>query len=233
MSKRVIDIVGVVFGDLTVIKMIKKHPKRTHWECRCVCGNVSIVDGAKLKIGHTKSCGCLRKTFLKTHGESADYLHTKEYSAWAAMIKRCNNKNDPAYEDYGGRGIKVCERWLSYDNFLADAGRAPSKGHSIDRYPDNNGNYILSNFRWATASEQSRNHRRNVYLEHNGVKKVKKDWAIELGVGEDTISRYLKSGKTFEEFCVYAISDLFKMRQRKGKKIINETTATVGHANLY
>lgn len=158
--KLVTDISGSRFGELIVISRVIKCPKRTHWECKCDCGKSTIVDGAKLKSGHTKSCGCLVKRFRKTHGESSDYLHTKEYSAWAAMIKRCNNKNDPKYKHYGGRGIKVCERWLQYENFLADVGRAPTQRHTLDRYPNNNGNYEPSNFRWATYSEQNKNKRK-------------------------------------------------------------------------
>ncbi len=158
--KTVTDITGLVFGELTVIKRVIKHPKRTHWECKCLCGNTTIVDGTKLKSGHTKSCGCYVKRFRITHGESINSLHTKEYSAWAAMIKRCNNKKDRKYVHYGGRGILVCERWLNYENFLADVGRAPSKRHSIDRYPNNDGNYEPSNIRWATYSQQNFNRRK-------------------------------------------------------------------------
>jgi len=159
---KLIDLTGNNFGFLTVISRVFKSTRGTFWECKCVCGNTTIVESWKLKSSHTKSCGCYVKEFCKTHGESED--RTKEYTAWAAMIKRCNNKTDPNYKHYGLRGIKVCDRWLKYQNFLADVGRAPSKELTLDRI-NNNGNYEPDNVRWATVSQQNYNRRSKYEVE--------------------------------------------------------------------
>lgn len=162
--KTVTDIVGLVFADLTVVKRSPTKLKRTLWECICVCGNTTIVDGTKLKSGHTKSCGCYLKRFCKTHGE-AGANRSKEYSTWAAMIKRCRNKNDKKYKHYGGRGIRVCDRWLKFENFIEDMGVRPPGRLSLDRYPNNDGNYEPENCRWATYSQQNYNKRKNIKYE--------------------------------------------------------------------
>ncbi|HEX7893188.1 MAG TPA: hypothetical protein VF447_03285 [Terriglobales bacterium] len=87
--------------------------------------------------------------------------HTREYRAWAGMIQRCTNPKHARWADWGGRGITVCERWRSFENFYADMGNRPSPAHSLDRFPDNDGNYEPGNVRWATRSEQQLNKRPN------------------------------------------------------------------------
>jgi hypothetical protein len=96
-------------------------------------------------------------------------LHeTSTYKSWAAMLARCENPKNKSYFRYGGRGIRVCERWQQFVNFLADMGLRPSPQHSIDRYPDNDGDYTSDNCRWATVSEQARNRRSNHLIEFRG-----------------------------------------------------------------
>lgn len=122
--------------------------------------------------------------FQPTHGEARK---TKEYEVWAKMKDRCRNKNSKSYPDYGGRGIKVCDRWMqSYTNFLTDMGRAPSPKHSIERN-DVNGNYEPSNCRWATKIEQQNNTRTNRLVSYKGQIKTLAEWCRELNINRGTV----------------------------------------------
>lgn len=199
---RKIDLLGMVFNRWTVIKEADKEKEsdKLKWVCKCECGNVSKVPSTYLTKGKSKSCGCYKGEVTamrnKTHGMS----HIDEYGIWQTMINRCYNENVKGYHNYGGRGVFVCDRWLeSFENFFEDVGLRPTKKHSLDRFPDINGNYEPSNFRWATKEQQQRGQRRNVWLEHNGEKMVLIDWAKRFGVRHTCISEHLKSGKTFSE----------------------------------
>lgn len=134
------------------------------------------------------------------HGHAKRGEITSEHRIWAAMRERCNNQWCKAYPNYGGRGITVCERWSSFENFLADMGRRPSLGHSIDRI-DNDGPYSPDNCRWATRVEQKANQRPRkdaVWIEHDGHRKTLDDWARALGIRYGTLYQRLAKGWSTE-----------------------------------
>ena len=118
--------------------------------------------------------------------------HSKEYGIWVSMRNRCSNPNVKAYANYGGRGIKVCDRWQSFENFYADMGARPD-GMTLERI-DNDGDYEPSNVRWATRAEQANNKRNNRLLSFDGVTKTLAQWADGLGVSHATLVMRLKQG---------------------------------------
>lgn len=168
------------------------------YECRCCCGIKKKVAGWDLRSGRSQSCGCLvreRNRVLSTkHGGHGTY----EYGIWKGMRSRCYNRSHQDYRLYGGRGIKVCERWSDFANFLSDVGRCPNPSLSIERI-DNDGDYEPGNVRWATAKDQARNRRTNRRLEFRGRSLTLIEWAEVSGVPYDTVRARADRGWSAED----------------------------------
>lgn len=190
---KMIELAGEKFGRLTVIKREPTTDGLGFWLCQCDCGGQKVVRTALLRQGKTRSCGCLfiesGKVTARTHGMSK----TKTYAAWCSMLNRCLNHRDKRnFPLYGGRGIKVCERWMTFENFYADMGDRPS-GMTLDRQ-DVNGNYEPGNCRWATRQQQDNNKRDTINLTVDGVTKSLAEWCEERGLPYATVYRRLRNG---------------------------------------
>lgn len=164
------------------------------WNCICECGGRTISFANGLKSGGVTSCGCKRNTTLakgkyaRTHG-----MHgTKEYDAYYHMRQRCYIKSCSQYKNYGGRGIKVCDRWLeNFENFFEDVGKCPSGLHSVDRI-DSEGNYEPGNVRWATQKTQQQNRNNNFRINYNGEEKSLAEWCEILSLDYQLIWQRLQ-----------------------------------------
>lgn len=154
--------IGMKFGRLEILSISREVGMHAIASCRCDCGEVKNIRALHVLSGAQVSCGCARRETI--HGKAG----TSIYGTWRAMRARCENPRDAGYPCYGGRGISVCERWESFENFYADMGDRPPDA-SIDRI-DVNGNYEPANCRWATAIEQANNTRRNRIVTFRGKK---------------------------------------------------------------
>lgn len=177
------DLTGQKFGRLTVTGPYYREKKKTVWPCRCDCGVTVDIPASNLKVGNTKSCGCFRRDFTTARNTTHGLGRPPEYRVWAGMRSRCEDPNSKAWENYGGRGIKVCDRWQSFESFYADMGSRPSDDHQIDRI-DNEAGYGPDNCRWATRIENSSNRRNTVYVEWRGETDTIPGWARRIGMSE-------------------------------------------------
>jgi len=202
-----IDLAGQKFGRLTPVEHIGKDKwGGTLWLCECDCGKEIIILRSSLVSGNTKSCGCLYKEkSLKGMNLKHGCKGKRIYNIWKAMIKRCDNKKDSNYKNYGGRNpaITVCGRWSNknpkgFENFLTDMGEPPTPKHSIDR-TDNNLGYYKLNCRWATIKEQARNRRNNINYIFNGKKECLSALAEKFHMKRQTLQKRLERGLSIEE----------------------------------
>ena len=200
---KLIDLQYKVFGKLTVLKRGENRVEpsgktKVYWLCRCECGTEKEFEGSSLRQGTSRSCGCVGKERIKNFNLSHNMSKSKEYRAWQKMKERCYNPNIERYPVYGGRGIKVCDRWLeSFDNFYEDMGPRPSSKHSIDRI-DVNGDYEPGNCRWVTMQEQHYNKRNTLYVEYKNENKSLSELCKIYNLNYKSTWKNYKKGFTFE-----------------------------------
>lgn len=199
------NLIGKKFGRLTVVDYIGKNKNMKRiWLCKCECGKEKEVPTSYLTSGDTKSCGCLlsdrSREFYSKLNKTHGMTHTRLYVKWRGMIDRCYNKRTNGYENYGGRGIKVCNEWRNdFKKFYEWANKTGYKnGLTIDRI-DVNKDYCPNNCRWATIKEQANNKRNNCYLTYNGKKRTLKQWSEKLNVKYATLKCRKDKGWKNEE----------------------------------
>lgn len=184
--------IGRVFGHLTIKKRsdVKINSRAAVWVCECKCGNERLASTGELNAGRTHSCGCVRRAGKRIvkHGLTA----TRTYRVWATMLARCRTPSQTSYKNYGGRGIRVCERWNLFENFLADMGES-LPGKEIDRI-DNDGDYDPGNCRWVSPKENGRNKRNNIVLSYNGQSKFLLEWSAILKIPITTLYARIRIG---------------------------------------
>lgn len=186
------------FGRWTVIKEAENKGRHRAWICKCDCGNEKDVYQDHLVSGKSQSCGCFRtekvSVVMREIKTKHNWYGTRLYKAWQSMKMRCTNPNNHNYENYGGRGIKLCEEWREFTPFKE---WALNNGYddtlTIDRI-DVNGNYEPSNCRWTTIAVQNNNKRNNRFVTYNGRTQTVSQWAEELNINRDTIYTRLNRG---------------------------------------
>lgn len=202
---RVLDAIGTRFGRLTLLSLVCEDRKPSKGTYRCDCGSVVTVPLGVVRSGHTSSCGCLRLERAKVATVRALTKHglaaTKIWNTWSRMKQRCTNPNDDRWHQYGGAGIRVCERWMDFENFLKDMGQPPTPKHSIDRI-DPHGDYTPENCRWADWVTQGNNKKNNRRLTISGETKTLAEWCRQTGVNYGTAWSRMKREKLSPEMAL-------------------------------
>lgn len=196
LGPKAINLVGKRFGRLTVLAFHHRSADgRLCWECRCECGGSSVANSSHLHSGDTKSCGCYNKETASLINFKHGMTQTRTWSRWSSMLERGAGKSCPTH--YADRGIKVCDRWRVFENFLADMGECP-EGLSLDRI-ENDGDYEPGNCRWATAKTQVRNRRITLRHEYMGEIRSLAEIAEMIGIRYRTLWMRLNRGWSFEK----------------------------------
>ena len=230
---KLIDLSGERFGRLTVIEFVGLNRiRQALWKCKCDCGNEKVALAAHLKNGHTKSCGCFAYESHVAHGKRFAWcmseankkhlgVNDRLYTVWANMKTRCFNKNNEAYERYGGRGITICNEWLDYAEFkkwALSSGYDETAGFhecTIDRI-DNNKGYYPENCRWVSAREQSNNRGDfNILLEYGGETHNLAEWSKITGIEYAVLRNRIKNLHWDAE---RALTEKVRVINRKGAR---------------
>jgi len=192
------EITGKRFGRLVVVSFSRANGKRYFWNCICDCGNKKEVDRDKLTQGDTSSCGCYKSEQIskrrKIHGMSG----SRFYGVWNDMMMRCYNENKERYPNYGGRGIAVCKRWHTFNNFYLDMFCSYKKGLSLERKKVNK-NYCKSNCCWILTKLQKLNKTNTILLIIDGVKKRVPEWMEISPYSESTVYSRIRNGWSHKE----------------------------------
>lgn len=200
--------------------------------CKCECGNEKEIRTHDFLTGRSKNCGCYNE-----HAKH-NLSNSSEYGIWKGMRRRCCNPSDNRYKDYGGRGIKVCDKWMnSFEEFYKDIGPRPSKEHTIDRI-DNNGNYEPGNVKWSTIEEQCGNKRNTRWLEYEGVKKRISEWSKIVNIPQNTLRGRIDSNWSVDDILMKPI--MFNKRQEFKRNEIDNIDDMylleedgISHINIY
>lgn len=195
--------IGTRIGRRTVIAVAEpKNHKQGHalkrFLCRCDCGSEKVVYEGSLASGKALSCGCLAREICGTRARKHGLWRHPLHDTWAAMKGRCQRPSHHAYASYGGRGITICERWQTIENFVADNEHLAQPGLTLDR-EDNDGPYSPENCRWVTVKVQRRNTRNTRLITFDGRTQCLQDWAIELGFSFPQLWKRLDSGWSAEK----------------------------------
>ncbi|MBW4692291.1 MAG: hypothetical protein KME27_11040 [Lyngbya sp. HA4199-MV5] len=209
-NKIAINLSGKTFSSFEVLnKSEKRVSGLIAWNCRCTCGVLEVVKTADLLSGSRKRCRqCARLLKIKVSTKH-QMCYTKTYRSWSEMLSRCTCETNASYPRYGGRGISICDRWLGREgfiNFFADMGERP-EGMTLDRHPDNNGDYEPENCRWATPKEQALNRRSSVLITFQNKTQTVSQWSEELGIHSETIRFRHKKG--------WGVDDIFKKTKKR------------------
>lgn len=182
------EIIGKLFGRLTPKYELDKDRKyRRTFLCTCICGKEVPVKLTALRTGKSTSCGCYAREVKSIVHKKHGMYGTSEYQTYHGMLRRCTDSKRHDYKNYGGRGIKVCPRWLeSFENFYADMGNKLAPGLTLERR-DVNGNYSPENCFWAPALEQQRNTRRSKWYTYKGESKTLPQWADLFKISQNNL----------------------------------------------
>lgn len=228
-----IDLTGQRFGRLVVEARAPNEGRGSAWACLCDCGKSSVVRSASLRGGLTASCGCLGierraaacKASNRRHGHTVGGQSTKTYGTWQNMLRRCRDPQSTGFQYYGAKGISVCDRWTSFENFIEDMGEAPI-GKSLDRI-DPRGNYEPGNCRWATNKQQANNKTNNRRIEFDGLSLTLSEWSDRLRIPLKRVSARLTAGWSDEKALTTPVDTRMasKRKRRDARDLFEESAA--------